>query len=538
MRPSRLFALVALGSVAVALLIGASPVHATKGRGAIEARGGAHHGVYYVQPRHRPPVTKPRLKLGARARAQAISTPTATVAMTGAAEPTKIMSAESGLAGWLTTKDARRRVSRLSLAELVPSAARSAVHVAVDDTQRFQTMDGYGAALTESSAHLLMRLSATKRTAALRSLFDPVDGAGLDLVRLPLGASDFSLSRYTYDDLPAGQTDPGLIRFSLAHDDVSIIPVLREALAINPRLRVMGTPWSPPAWMKTSGSLIGGTLRSDSVDVYARYLVKTVQALRTRRVPIRFLTLGNEPKYAPPDYPGMLMSATQEAALASTLHARLVAAGITDVRLIGYDHNWDDTTYPTILLADPTAAAALAGTAFHCYGGQPSAQSVVREAALTKGIWFTECSGGNWSTSYATNLGWDADTLLLGATRILGPKRAPVEPGALAHRRPTHGRLQRLPRCPHHRPRHRQRDPQRGVRRARARWQGCATRRGSGSHPGVGVRREDRRLPQHRRHPCPHGVQQLGNRPTARRRPSWPRRRSPLPASSVVTLRW
>ena len=105
-------------------------------------------------------------------------------------------------------------------------------------------MDGFGAALTESSAHLLMGLTPSARTAALRSLFDPVTGAGMSLVRVPLGASDFALSRYTYDDLPAGQTDPTLSRFSLAHDDAEIVPVLKEALAINPALRVMGTPWS------------------------------------------------------------------------------------------------------------------------------------------------------------------------------------------------------------------------------------------------------------------------------------------------------
>ncbi|MEO7942982.1 MAG: glycoside hydrolase family 30 beta sandwich domain-containing protein [Marmoricola sp.] len=389
-------AFVALLSFTLSVVTGASTAYAANGRGHTEAGTGAYQAMHYLQPKR--------------------DTPTATASMTSAAKITRTTSAGSGLAGWLTTKDARRRVSRLSAAELVPSTSRSAVHVAVDDTQRFQTMDGYGAALTESSAHLLMRLPAAKRTAALRSLFDPVDGAGLSLVRLPLGASEFALSRYTYDDLPSGQTDPSLTRFSLAHDDAEIIPVLREALAINPRLRVMGTPWSAPGWMKTSGSLIGGTLRSDSVDVYARYLVKTVQALRSRRVPIRFLMLGNEPRYAPPDYPGMLMSPAQEAALASTLHRRLVEAGITHLQLIGYDHNWDDTSYPTTLLADP-AAGALAGTAFHCYGGQPSAQSVVHDAAPSKGIWFTECTGGDWTTSYAGNLGWNADMLLLGATR-------------------------------------------------------------------------------------------------------------------------
>lgn len=401
-------------SIAVALLVAASPVYASKTREHLAARHHTHPAVPHVRPGHRTRVTKHASTRVATTKALAVPTLAST---TSAAKAVRTTSTAGALAGWLTTKDATRRVSRLSATELVPSTARSAVHVIVDDSQRFQSMDGFGAALTESSAHLLMQLPKARRTAVLRSLFDPVDGAGLDLVRLPLGASDFALSRYSYDDLSPGETDPDLTRFSLAHDDAEIVPVLQEAMAINPRLQVIGTPWSAPGWMKTSGSLIGGTLRSDSVDVYARYLTKAVQALRSRRVPIRFLTLGNEPNYAPTDYPGMLMTAAQEAALAPALHGRLAEAGITDLQLIGYDHNWDDTTFPTTLLADPAASSALAGTAFHCYGGQPSAQSVVHDAAPTKGLWFTECTGGDWSTSFGGNLGWNADTLLLGATR-------------------------------------------------------------------------------------------------------------------------
>lgn len=414
-------AFAALLSLALALLLSASPADAAKKNwhkgGRAHTLTHVHKGAHPVRHKHRH--HHKRVK---KAQAQATVTaavtraPTTTLFAKGAGQ-TKGKRVVTGPAGWLTTRDAQRRMSPLAGTELVPSTAGFAVHVPVDDTQRFQTMDGYGAAMTESSAHLLMQLPAAKRTETLRSLFDPVDGAGIDLVRLPLGASDFSLSHYSYDDLPAGQTDLDLTRFSLSHDDAEIVPVLREALAINPRLQVMGTPWSAPGWMKTSGSLIGGTLRSDSVDVYARYLVKTVQALRTRQVPIRLLTLGNEPEYAPYDYPGMLMSPAQQAALATALQARLREAGITDLQLIGYDHNWDDTTYPTTLLSDPAAAGALAGTAFHCYNGAPSGQSVVHDAAPTKGIWFTECTGGDWATSYSGNLGWNANTLLLGATR-------------------------------------------------------------------------------------------------------------------------
>ncbi len=319
--------------------------------------------------------------------------------------------------GWITTADGLRRVAPLATAELQPSTAPSAVRIAIDVASRYQQMDGFGAALTESSAHLLMSLSPSARTAALRSLFDPQTGAGIHLLRLPLGASDFALSRYSYDDLPAGQTDPQLARFSLAHDDTEIVPVLQQALQINPALRVMGTPWSAPGWMKTSGSLIGGTLAPGSTDVYAQYLARTVQALRSRGVPLRFLTLQNEPGYSPGDYPGMRLSAAQESALAVALAPKLAAAGLGDVQLFGYDHNWDDTAYPTALLADPAASAVLSGTAFHCYAGKPGAQDAVHAAAPDKDVWFTECSGGSWAPSFAGNLGWNAGTLAVGATR-------------------------------------------------------------------------------------------------------------------------
>lgn len=324
--------------------------------------------------------------------------------------------ADASPAGWITTRDAVRRVSTLSQAELVPSTG-NAVHLAVDPATRYQQMDGFGAALTESSAHLLMGLSSERRTAALTALFAPEAGAGMDLVRMPLGGSDFALSRYTYDDLPAGESDLALKRFSLGHDNGEIVPVLRQAVTLNPALRVMVTPWSAPGWMKTNDALVGGTLRADRTVVYAKYLVRSVRALRARGVPVRYLTLQNEPGYSPGDYPGMTLTAGQEAALVTALAPRMVAAGLGDVALIGYDHNWDGSMRALDLLADPAARSALAGTAWHCYGGTPAAQTAVHDAYPDKGIWFTECSGGSWAPDFAGNLGWNAATLAIGATR-------------------------------------------------------------------------------------------------------------------------
>ena len=309
-------------TVLSALLVGSGPVQAV-GHHDRAAHGAAPHAKKHLTKKgHLHKKKHPGRKRPGRGSAAAVrpvtETPVPPSAAPTAATAVPTDPVTSGVlpAGWLTTRDGMRRLDPLTAPELSASGSRSAVHVTVDDTTRYQSMDGFGAALTESSAHLLMQLSATARTAALRSLFDPVTGAGMDLVRLPLGASDFALSRYTYDDVPAGQTDPDLSRFTLGHDDAEIVPVLQEALRINPSLRVMGTPWTAPAWMKTNESLVGGTLRDGYADVYADYLVRTVQALRDRHVPIRFLTLGNEPRYAPADYPGMLLSPPQEATLA------------------------------------------------------------------------------------------------------------------------------------------------------------------------------------------------------------------------------
>lgn len=319
--------------------------------------------------------------------------------------------------GWVTTPDQLRRVAPLSDQEVWEDGVSGQVDVAVDRSARGQTIDGFGAALTESSAYLIMSLPPERREKVMRSLFDPVSGAGIDMVRVPLGASDFALSHYSYDDMPKGRTDPQLKRLSIARDDAYIVPLLQQALAINPALRVMGTPWSAPGWMKTSKSLIGGELVPANEEVYARYLTRVVQEYRDRGIPMTFLTLQNEPGYTPADYPGMRLTADQAKRLVGHLAPQLRAAGLADVQLIGHDHNWNNTAYPLKLLADPATRADLAGTAWHCYGGAPEAQLTVHDAYPDKGIWFTECSGGAWSSDFGTNLGWNASTLAIDTVR-------------------------------------------------------------------------------------------------------------------------
>ena len=152
--------------------------------------------------------------------------------------------------------------------------------ITVDPAQSFQTMDGFGASITDSSAALLYQLPAAQRNQVMTSLFGPTSGIGLSLLRQPIGGSDFSTNRTTRTTTcrPARPTthDPVQHRPRQAQ----ILPLLRQARQLNPSLKIMASPWGQPAWMKTNNSLIGGRLRDDPAifRAYALYLVRFVQA--------------------------------------------------------------------------------------------------------------------------------------------------------------------------------------------------------------------------------------------------------------------
>ncbi len=230
----------------------------------------------------------------------------------------------------------------------------------------------------------------------MEQLFDPARGIGLSFLRQPIGASDLSRSESSFDDVPAGQQDPGLKHFSVAHDDAYIFPAVREALKLNPAITVMATPWSPPAWMKTKPTMDGGGLRDDAMGTYADYLVRSLEAFQREGVPVRFLSVQNEPLHDTNDFPGTLMQASQQKQfIGQYLGPALKRAGLS-TQVLAYDHNWNHMEYPEEELADPAVAPYLAGSALHCYGGVPAAQSTLHDRYPDKGIWLTECSGGTW----------------------------------------------------------------------------------------------------------------------------------------------
>ena len=273
----------------------------------------------------------------------------------------------------------------------------NALTIFVDDTTKYQEIDGFGASLSESSAYLLKRkLSDGQRTDALRMLFDRQNGIGLSMLRQPMGASDFALQTYSYDEMPEGETDSDLKKFSIDHDRAEILPILKEILAINPKVKVIGSPWSAPGWMKTSGSMIQGSLLPSAYDAYARYFVKYVQAYEKEGIPIFAVTMQNEPLHVPHDYPGLgMMAREQTAFLRDHLGPSFQKAGLNS-KILVFDHNWDLIDYPIAVLNDSTAARFAGGIATHCYGGSATAQEELHQRFPDKEIWMTECSGGDW----------------------------------------------------------------------------------------------------------------------------------------------
>jgi glucosylceramidase len=338
---------------------------------------------------------------------------------------------------WVTTADGQQKLSEQAPVKFSPSPPAD-LTVTVDPTRTFQTMTGFGGSITDSSAAVLYSLSPAARDAAMHLLFDPATGDGLDFLRQPIGASDFVATQdYTYDDLPPGQTDYLQQHFSIAHDEAEVLPLLRQAQAINPRLTIMATPWSPPAWMKTSDSLIGGRL-IDNPKIYfsyALYLVKFVLAYRAQGVHVDALTVQNEPQNRTPGtYPGTDLPAIQEEKVIEDLGPMLRAAGL-HTKILAYDHNWtehpndvastppDETSdindYPQEVLSSP-AARWVSGVSYHCYYGDPSAMTALHDQFPDTSIYQTECSGSQSSdpaNTFSDTLKWHARNLEIGSTR-------------------------------------------------------------------------------------------------------------------------
>jgi glucosylceramidase len=296
------------------------------------------------------------------------------------------------------------------------SAANSYPYLDVDSSTAYQSIDGFGYTLTGGSAFLINNMPASAKAGLLDELFGTgAASIGVSFLRISIGASDLSQFVFSYNDMPAGQTDPTLANFSLSKDTVDLIPLLKQILTINPAIKIMGSPWSAPVWMKDNGNSIGGSLQPQYYAAYANYLVKYVQQMQAKGIPIHSITIQNEPENGG-NNPSMLMTATQQATFVkNNLGPAFQAAGLA-TKIIVFDHNCDNPNYPISILNDPAAKPYVDGAAFHLYSGNISAMSNVNAAHPDKNLYFTE----QWTSStgsFSGDLAWHIRNVMVGATR-------------------------------------------------------------------------------------------------------------------------
>jgi glucosylceramidase len=320
----------------------------------------------------------------------------------------------SDIREWLTTADRSALLAEQKDTLQFSSPANAFPAIDVNDMQQFQSMDGFGFALTGGSAQLLMRMEPGARADLLKELFAPA-GTGVSYLRVTIGASDMNERVYSYDDLAKGETDVDLARFSLGPDRAEVVPVLKQILAINPAIKILASPWSAPAWMKTNDLVKGGHLKPAYYGVYAAYFVKYIQQMKAEGIPIAAVTIQNEP-LNPKNTPSMVMFAAEEDTfIARHLGPAFQSAGIT-ARILLYDHNPDVLSYALSILEDPAASKYVDGTAFHLYGGTASAMTDVHTAYPNKNLYMTEQSVSSPPDEPLPIAGVVSD-VLIGATR-------------------------------------------------------------------------------------------------------------------------
>ena len=320
---------------------------------------------------------------------------------------------------WLTKSDQSVLLQKQSTVLSFGTVANSNANINVDTTQTFQTIDGFGFTLTGGSAYVINLLNATDKTNLLNELFgNGANSIGISYLRLSIGASDLNASVFSYDDLAQGNTDMNLDSFSLSKDTIDLIPILKQIVAINPSIKIIATPWSPPVWMKDNNSTIGGRLQTQYYDVYAKYFVKYIQAMKANGITIDAVTPQNEP-LNPGNNPSLSMTAQEQINfIKNNLGPAFQSASLT-TKIITYDHNCDHPDYPISVLSDPTANTFVYGSAFHLYAGDISAMSAVHTAFPGKALYFTEqytSSTGN----FGGDLKWHLKNVIIGSMRNWG----------------------------------------------------------------------------------------------------------------------
>ena len=294
---------------------------------------------------------------------------------------------------WLTSESETYLLAKQKSVDFSTEIGDFAIQL--DTTVSYQTMDGFGAALTGSSAFLINNLSAGNRTKLLTDLFDPENGIGINYLRITIGSSDFSIGTYSYCD--TGNMDDFDIP---VQDRKDLLPVLKEILQINPTIKILASPWSAPAWMKQNGNMFGGSLKKDPAiyNDFAGYFVKYVKAFEKEGIHIDALTIQNEPMNENNTYPTMKMEWDEENRIIRDYLGPAFASNGIKTKILIWDHNFDMEYYPENILNDLQTRQYVAGTGWHGYGGDASAIDVLQKVHPDKDVYFTEISGGGWNT--------------------------------------------------------------------------------------------------------------------------------------------
>jgi len=274
-----------------------------------------------------------------------------------------------------------------------PGESDARVVIGVDANRTFQSILGLGSSLEHSTCYNISKLPKARQEAVIESIVDPEKGIGMNLMRICIGTPDFTASPwYSYDDMPAGQTDPEMKHFSIEKDRAYVLPILKMALRKNPKLVFFASPWSPPAWMKTNNNLCGGRMDPKHFRSLARYLVKFIEAYEAEGIKIHAITPQNEPDFFPNSYPTCGWSPElQRDFIRDHLGPEFQQSGVT-ARIWCFDHNFNFLRFPTTILRDPEAARYVDGTGFHHYEGKPNAMTTLHKRFPDKHIYFTEGS--------------------------------------------------------------------------------------------------------------------------------------------------
>lgn len=315
---------------------------------------------------------------------------------------------------WQTTTDKSKLFQKQTDIQFTDDNGQNTIKININSEQEYQTVEGFGWTMTQGSAYMIKQLSEVNQTAILEELFSVEKGIGSATVRVALGSSDLGQGAYSYQD---DKNKP----FSLAGPDLNyLIPVLQQMVQINPNIKFMASPWSAPAWMKTpfSGNgkqqLRGGSLKKEHFGDYANYILKYFQEMEKLGIVFHSMTIQNEP-LTEHNWPSMYMSKEDQYDFVEYhLGPILKNNGYSYIKLIGYDHNCDNTEYPIYV----ARSQYIEGSAFHLYGGSISALSTVYNQT-GKSVYFTEqWTGGNGH--FSKDFTFHMKEIILGTVNNMG----------------------------------------------------------------------------------------------------------------------